>query len=486
MTVSTAARIRAENDRPLDPLGSFVLYWMTSARRTRFNFALQRAVELANELQKPLLVLEALRVDHPYASDRLHTFVVQGMRDNARAIARSRASYYPYVEPAAGHGRGLLRELSAHAAVVVTDWFPAFFLPHMIAAAAAQCRTRLESVDSNGLMPVAEHGRAFPTARGYRGFVQRSLREHLAAWPVETPLAKLGHGPIQIPAKTLERWPPANVEDQLSRLVASLPIDHSVVPANAPGGSAAGTRSLETFLTGKLHRYADEGNDPDADCTSRLSPYLHFGHISAHEIFSAVMTRERWTTRKIAGRPAGARTGWWNVTAGAEHFLEQLVVWRELAFNGCTWGADLRSYDALPNWARTTLDAHLEDPRPRLYSLEELEAAATNDLVWNAAQNELRQTGWCHGYMRMVWGKKMLEWCEHPRVALGWMEWLMDRYSLDGRDPVSYLNYAWVLGRYDRPWFERPIFGTVRYMTTASARRKLKMEGYLGKYGGGG
>ena len=478
-------RVRGENDRPVNAAGAYVLYWMTASRRTRFNFALQRAVQLSVELCKPLLVFEALRIDYPYASDRLHAFVLDGMRDNARRFVASKAAYYPYVEPSPAASRGLLRALSTNAVIVVTDRFPGFFLPAMVRAAAAQCTVRLESVDSSGLIPVAAQGRAFPTARGYRAFVQQNLREHLRAFPLEDPLTLLKCRRTPIPRPVLHRWPPFDaIGHSRSQVLASLPIDHSVPVVDQEGGSSAARRQLKTFIARKLDRYDSEGNDPDADCTSRLSAYLHFGHISAHEIFSEVMSHEGWTTRKLGTGRSGVRDGWWNVTGGAEHFLEQLVVWRELAFNGAQWSENVGSYESLPGWARTTLESHLHDPRPQLYSLDQLDAAQTADPVWNAAQNELRETGWCHGYMRMVWGKKMLEWGEHPRQALARMETLMNRYSLDGRDPVSYLNYAWVLGRYDRPWFERPIFGTVRCMTTASARRKLKMKKYLARFAG--
>ena len=476
-------RFRPQNDRPVDPAGEYVLYWMIASRRTRFNFGLQRAIALANELRKPLLVLEALRAGYPHASDRLHSFVVDGMRDNARAC-RGRVAYFPYIEPSAGAGRGLVAALSRRACVVVTDWFPAFFLPRMVAAAAARCAVRLEAVDSFGLIPVSAHGRAFPTARGYRAFVQRNLREHLAAFPAEDPLEALERRRLAVPADVRERWPAADLRRSTAQIVASLPIDHSVPATAFTGGATAARAALDGFLAHKLPGYAELGNHPDADATSRLSPYLHFGHISAHEIFSGVMTHERWTTRKLGRGASGVREGWWNVSASAQHFLDQIVVWRELAANGCAWTERFGAFDTLPAWARATLNAHRADPRPILYTRPQLDAGATHDQVWNAAQRELRETGWFHGYMRMVWGKKILEWSEQPEDALDHMAALMDRYSLDGRDPVSSLNYAWVLGGYDRPWFERPIFGTVRYMTTDSARRKLKMKVYLARFGG--
>ena len=249
------------------------------------------------------------------------------------------------------------------------------------------------------------------------------------------------------------------------------------------GGSDAAAGTLSRFLDAGLPHYADHHNHPDANCTSRLSPYLHFGHISVHQVFAALMTRERWTTRRLAKRGGGAREGWWGVSASAEAFLDQLVVWRELAYNGCEWTPGFSRYASVPDWAKHTLAAHASDRRPHRYGFATLDAAATHDEVWNAAQRQLKAEGWFHGYLRMLWGKKILEWSPGPEAALDRMARLMDRYSLDGRDPNSYAGYTWVLGRYDRPWPERPIFGTVRTMTSASARRKLRMKEFLLKYG---
>jgi deoxyribodipyrimidine photo-lyase len=459
---------------------------MIAARRTRWNFGLQHATDLAVSLQRPLIVLEALRCDYPWASDRMHRFILDGMGANAAECA-GRVSYYPYVEPERGHGRGLLRALSGRACAIVTDLYPAFFFPAMLAAAAAQVTVRLDAVDSNGLVPIAEHGRAFPTARGYRSFVQRVLREHLRQLPLENPLAVAQGAPMlaEVPADVLARWPKAHAAllDGDGTALAGLPIDHSVDALPTRGGSTSGTGALRAFVDRRLDRYADDHNHPDLDATSRLSPYLHFGHLSAHEVFSAIVSHERWTTRKLPARGGGAREGWWGVSSSAEHFLDQLVVWRELAFNGNAWTPDFARYETLPAWSRRTLESHLDDPRPHLYTLEQLESAGTHDDVWNAAQRQMVLDGWCHGYARMLWGKKILEWCAEPADALARMEHLMNRYSLDGRDAVSYASFGWVLGRYDRPWFERPIFGTVRYMTSGSALKKLKIKEWLKAYG---
>lgn len=435
---------------------------------------------LAGELRRPLVVLEALRSDYPWACDRFHSFIIDGMRANARAFEGTGVRYFPYVEPAPGAGRGLVAALAQKACAVVTDWYPAFFLPRMHAAAAAQVDVRLEAIDSNTMIPAADHGRAFPTARGYRAFVQRELRAHLAQFPLEHPAADCTIPAPTLPRTVTRRWAPTDLDGVE---LASLPIDHDVPAVATRGGHDAAGTALRRFVSSRLASYAEDHNHPDADATSHLSPYLHFGHLSPHEIFSAVMTHERWTTRRLSPRGGGAREGWWNVSPSAESFLDQLVVWRELAFNGSAWTPGFERYDTLPAWARATLEAHLDDPRPHLYDLATLDAARTDDEVWNAAQRQLVTTGWFHGYMRMLWGKKILEWCADPAAALAHMEQLMNRYSLDGRDPVSYASFGWVLGRYDRPWPEHAVFGTVRCMTSQSAKRKLRMREYLRTYG---
>ena len=478
------SRLRFLNSAPINPAGEFVLYWMVAARRLRWNFGLQRAVDLAREFNRPLLILEALRCDYPYASERLHQFVLDGMADNQRDAAGSRALYYPYVEPRKGAGRGLIESLARRACAVVTDWYPAFFIPRMLAAAARKVRVRMEAVDGNGLIPLAEHGRAFTAARFYRAFAQRVLRDQIVNPPDENPLRRLPRGLRlkQIPADVVRRWPAAG-STLLAGDLAGLPIDRAIRRVGVRGGPRNAEAHLRRFVDTHLEEYAENRNHPDEDCTSRLSPFLHFGHISAHEIFSSIMTHERWTTRKLAQRGGGAREGWWGVSRSAEAFLDQLVVWRELSFNGCEYIEDYTSYDSLPQWSRKTLQRHARDRRPNVYSLDQLESASTSDEIWNAAQRQMVAEGWFHGYLRMLWGKKILEWSRQPSQALDTMRTLMDRYSLDGRDPNLYASYAWVMGRYDRPWPERPIFGTVRYMTSQNTRRKLKMKRFLEQYG---
>jgi deoxyribodipyrimidine photo-lyase len=458
---------------------------MIATRRPAFNFALDRAHAWARELELPLVILESLRIDYPYASDRFHRFIIDGMASNAASFSRSPVLYYPYVEPKPGAGRGLIDRLAADAAVVVTDDYPCFFLPQAVAATAARLPVAMEAVDSNGLLPLAAADRAFAAAAHYRRYMQKGLREALMLCPAERPFLRSRLPTIPaLPLAVARRWPPASPSllGGDPKALARLPIDHTVPAVPMRGGAAAARKVLQRFISQRLESYHLAHNHPDMRGTSRLSPYLHFGHISTHEIFDAVMRRERWSVGKLPARANGSRDGWWGVSAGAEAYLDQLLVWRELAYNTTSKRPDdYDDYDSLPAWALKTLADHEDDPRPFLYSRDQFESAATHDRLWNAAQREMRRDGWFHNYMRMLWGKKILEWSATPREALATMIHIMNKWSLDGRDPNSYAGYFWTLGRYDRPWPERAIYGKVRSMSSENTARKVRVRDYLAK-----
>jgi deoxyribodipyrimidine photo-lyase len=509
-------RLRVANQRPWNPEGRYVLYWMTSARRPGWSFALERAAAWARVVGRPLLVLEGVRAGYRWAADRHHRSILDGMAVNAAAFALTQARYYPYVEPHPGDGRGLLATLGAGAVVVVGDDYPAFFLPRMLEAAARQLAVRLELVDGNGLLPMAVAEAAAPTAYAFRRLLQRELPHHLGVLPLADPLAAeagglpgwpagdgldprqaqeasavrhLGGDPgwiALLPPGFVDRWPPASpalLAGEAAAL-ASLPIDHAVGPVSERGGAVAGGAALARFLAERLELYAEQRNQPEVAATSELSAYLHYGHVSVHEIFAALARREGWTPLHLADRGNGSRAGWWGMSAPAESFLDELVTWRELAFNTCARMPDYDGWTSLPGWARRTLEEHAGDARPNLYSLAELDAAATHDPLWNAAQRQLRREGRIHNYLRMLWGKKILQWSPSPQEALLRLIELNNRYSIDGRDPNSYAGISWCLGRYDRPWAPlRPIFGCIRYMSSENTARKVSVRGYLARYG---
>lgn len=485
MAAVPEVRIRVANDRPERHAGRHVLYWMTAARRRRANFGLQRAVERARALRRPLLVLEALRCGYRWASDRLHAFVLQGMADNAADFAAAGVAYVPYVEPEPGAGRGLLAALAADACVVVADDYPCFFLPRMVAAAARELPVRLEAVDGNGLLPLAVGDKVFGRAFDFRRFLQQALPAHLAEFPAGDPLRGYDLGLAETQAKVLRRWPAADAGllAAAPAALAALPIDHEVGVAPMRGGAVAGGAALRTFLEDRLDRYGAERSDPDADAASGLSPYLHFGHLSVHQVFAALAQREQWRRERIRPTRSGKR-GWYGMSDSAEAFLDELVTWRELGFNYTVQRDDYEQFESLPPWALATLAAHAGDPREHVYTLDQFAAAATHDPVWNAAQRQLRASGVLQNYLRMLWGKKVLEWSATPASAMATLIELNNRYALDGRDPNSYTGISWVFGRYDRPWAPaRPVYGVLRYMSSANTVKKLRMKRYLAQWG---
>lgn len=482
-------RVRGANDRPVRSDGRWVLYWMTAYRRVTSNFALERAVEAARSLGKPLVILEAVGADYPWASERFHRFLIAGIADNARALAGQPVTYFPYVEPVSEAGRGLVDALGAEACLIITDDYPCGFLPRILGSVAGRAPVRMEAVDSNGLLPMRAAPTCFSTAHAFRRYLQGELRQALGAWPGPIDFAELPRL-AALPKTIVARWPATSLEviDRPEALLASLPIDHAIRPVVMPGGSRAARAALARFVREALPRYADDHSQPSIAGTSRLSPYLHFGHVSTHEVFAAVMTAEEWTSRKLpaaGAAPSGARKGWWGVGPGAEGFLDQLLTWRELGFNMCaTRPDDYDDYRSLPAWALATLAKHAGDQRPHLYSLEQLERADTHDPIWNAAQRQLVRDGWMHSYLRMLWGKKILEWSPDAEAALHAMVVVMSRYALDARDPNSCTGHFWTMGRYDRAWGpERPIFGTVRYLSSENAAKKLRLGPFLAEYG---
>jgi deoxyribodipyrimidine photo-lyase len=480
-------RIGKANSSPVNPDGDYVLYWMTSYRRVSWNYSLDRAVCRAKELDKPLVILEALRCGYEWASDRIHRFILDGMADNARNLEKKKCIYYPFVETSPDSGKGLLEALGKRACLVVTDHFPAFFLPRMVASASEKLPVLLERVDSNGLLPIRLTDKAFPSAYSFRRFLQKNLPSHLLEHPSPDPLKTLTVPRLpSLPEHIMKRWPPASpslLAGNTEKLRA-LPVDHAVTTVHELGGSTPARKIAKHFIDHKLNHYLENRNHPDIQGTSNLAPYLHFGHMSAHEIFYWVAAKENWLPGKLDEDSRGGRSGWWGMGAPSEAFLDQLITWRELGFNMCLNRTDYDQYQSLPDWAKKTLKVHEMDERSYLYDIETLEKAETHDPLWNAAQRQLLTDGRIHNYLRMLWGKKILEWSATPGAALTTMIQLNNKYALDGRDPNSYSGIFWVLGRYDRAWGpERPVFGKIRYMSSKNTLKKVRVKEYIKRYG---
>ncbi|MFO0918184.1 MAG: deoxyribodipyrimidine photolyase [Planctomycetaceae bacterium] len=480
-------RIRRCNHRAARGDADYVLYWMTAYRRLSANYALQRAIDWCEHLGKPLLIFEPIGCRARWNNDRIHAFVLGGMRDQQAECVAQQLAYVPYVEPVPGTGAEVIRRLCAQAAVVVTDDFPCHIIPRMIEALSGQVEVLVEAIDGNGIWPMRGTEQVFPSAYAFRRFLQSHLK--FEEWPQENPFAKR-----KLPRLADERLErsrtkfaaPAN--DKLltgsPAALAELPIDHAVAPAEFSGGAKAANQTLSRFLDQRLDRYAEQRNDVDDEAASGLSPYLHFGQIGVHQIVRALMQREAWTPEMLGESRRGAKAGWWGMSPGSEAFLDELVTWRELGFNFCSHRADYDQYSSLPDWAKKTLEKHQTDARPVKYVAERLEAAETHDELWNAAQRQLVRDGRMHNYLRMLWGKKVLEWSDSPEEAVEILIDLNNKYAVDGRDPNSYSGIFWVFGRYDRPWGpERPIFGTIRYMSSQNTARKLSVKEYLRRYG---
>ncbi len=472
-----AIRVRQVNDAPIRPERGYVLYWMTSARRLRWNHALDRALAHARAMSRPLLVFEPLRAAYPWASERLSAFVIDGMVDNAARAEAAGLTYLPYVERAEGEGRGLLAALASDAAIVVTDEFPTYFLPAMLASAAGSVDVRMEAVDSNGVVPLAQPGRTFTMAQHFRRHVHKTALDAFSARPCAEPLGAGVGARAVVPPDVARRW--SFVLPEVSGLGLGGPRR-----VGARGGAVAAQAKLAAFLAGPLARYAEDRNEPEVVASTGLSPALHFGHLSAHEVVAAVMDREGWSVARVCPEKLASREGFWGLSAPAEAFVDEIVTWRELAYNDAWERPEAhRRYDGLPSFALQTLDKHRADRRPVVYDIATLDAARTHDPLWNAAQRQLVREGVIHNYLRMLWGKKVLEWSTSPEVAFDVLVELNNRYALDGRNPNSWSGIAWCFGRFDRAWGpERPIFGTVRYMSSDNTARKIDVKGYLRRY----
>ena len=478
-------RITYLNDEKPNTDGQYVLYWMIAFRRVNYNFSLQRAIEWANKLSKPLLIFEPMTIDYPMASIRFHKFVIEGMQDIQRQTDKSKAFYFPYIEEKKGVADNLLIELAHSAAVVITDDYPTYFVPQMTADAKGSIQTTYELVDSNGLLPMRIADKEYVRAHDFRRFMHKNIEDFLVEVPEKNPLDYLNINfeenliePI-LKKYELVDFNKISVYDFLN----NLNVDKSVEVSDVTGGYNAAKTRLDFFAKNGFNDYSKLRSHPSKDASSQLSPYFHFGHISTYEVFEKIISSEGWSVENIDPNFVGRREGWWGGSSNLESFFDELITWRELGYHTCVKRANFDQYQSLPEWAIKTLDQHTNDKREYVYDLSELTNANTHDEIWNAAQNQLRIEGRIHNYLRMLWGKKILEWTPNPQIALSYLIDLNDRFALDGRDPNSYSGVFWILGRYDRAWGpERPIYGKIRYMTSKSTATKFNLKPYLEKW----
>lgn len=459
MPLLSDPRTRHLNTAPINPKARYVLYWMQIYKRSSHNFALNKAIDLANELQLPLVVYEGLKYSYPWASDRLHTFILEGVAEKRPAFERMGIRYIFFLENDKSSPKKVFKNLAKDAAIVVVEDYPCFIIPLHNAAVAA-LEIPVIAVDANGMVPMSLLPKEEFAARTIRPKIHRLMPQ--LSTEIITPK-------LIVSAKHLEL---DCVETEVTTalipaLVAACTIDHSVKPSEIyHGGEANAKKRLQHFVAEILPNYDTLRNKSEVDGSSRLSAWLHFGFISAQEIFQAVVEAHAPQVAKDA-------------------YLEELVIRRELSFNFTLHNAQYFSLDSLPDWAKKTMALHDRDERPKRYTAEQIELGETADILWNAAQHELLKTGALHNYMRMLWGKRIMEWLPSYEEAFELMVHLNNKYALDGRDPNSYAGILWCFGKHDRAWGpERPVYGTLRYLSSARWWAKVGAKEYIRQYSG--
>lgn len=479
-------RVFKRNDHDPDPDGDFVVYWMQSDHRFKYCYALEYAVEWANRLGKPLVIFEELKCDYPWASDRIHTFYLQGMDENAEIAKEKKANYVPVVERNPGQSEKFWKKFFKKACCIITDEFPVYFIRDRNASLGNQFNFMVATVDSNGIIPLGLTDKAPYNAYFFRKIMQRNFVECYTAPPRENPLTQLENKSIISLTKRREEIRQTSLERMKNpqNFIGNLSIRHDVTPVKLKGTRKFALSKLGSFIQYGLSKYDDKRNDPDENATSGMSPWLHFGKVSEYEIVKAVLKHQpkNWDLDNITFN-GGSTGGFFNGDTNVDSFLDEVITWREVGFHFAHHEPNYNQFETLPDWARKTLTKHKGDAREWNYSLEEFAQSKTHDQIWNAAQTQLREEGIMHNYLRMLWGKKVIEWTPDPKTALEYLIELNNLYAIDGRDPNSYSGIFWCFGRFDRAWQERKIFGKIRYMTSDSTRRKVKLKSYLEKYG---
>ncbi len=447
-------RIQKLNDAPEQPERQYVLYWSQMNRRVDSNHALLYAVEIANKLGLPVLFYEGLTCTYEFANDRLHTFILQGVPETAKRLKKAGIGYVFYLRKTRKSANDVFYQLAKSAAAVVTDDYPTFIARQHNRSVPAKLDVAYYVVDSSCVVPMS-----VVPVRQYGAYTIRPK--------INKVLGKYLQPADELRVKQHFKGPMSDVHVEvtnknIAELVAGCEIDHSVPAVEGrPGGRLAAEERLQHFLTENLKGYALGRNEPSKHATSGLSPYLHFGQISSLEV--ALAASHYAQQHKLI----------------AAEFLEELIVRRELAFNYTRFVEDPGDLRNLPEWCQLNMKKHAHDKRDPHYTAKQLENGETYDELWNATQREMMLRGTIHGYYRMYWGKKIIEWSGGYQEAANTMIRLHGRYALDGRDPATYTNILWCFGLHDRPWPERPVFGKMRFMSLEGMKRKTNTRAYI-------
>ena len=421
---------------------------MQASQRTKYNHALEYSIELSNKYEKPLIVFFGLTDYYPEANLRHYHFMIQGLQDVKKSLDNLGIQFViQKISPEIG-----ITNLSKDSCITIVDrgYLKIQKLWRKIVAENIKCP--LIQIESDVVVPVEK-------ASEKEEFAARTIR------PKITKKINDNIQPVNLKKPQIDTFknifPSIDITD-IKKVLSKMKLDKTVLPVDTyMGGEHNADILLKDFLKNKIDKYPEYKNDPNKNFTSNLSPYLHFGQISPVQIALEV--------KKIN-------------SPGNEAFLEELIVRRELSINFIYYNENYDSYQGIPEWAKKILKKHEKDKRNYNYSLDQFENAETHDPYWNAAQKEMIKIGKMHGYMRMYWGKKIIEWIKNPEEAYKIALYLNNKYELDGRDPNGFTGVAWCFGKHDRPWAERPIFGNVRYMNSNGLKRKFDIDQYAKKY----
>lgn len=431
--------------------GDYVLYWMQSSQRAEFNHSLEYAVQKSNELSKRLLVAFALNTDYPESNLRHHRFMLEGLKETSDSLSRRRIKMV--VLP--GNPVRVIQKLNRNASILICDKCYLKQDRKWQSQVVKQSDCLAICVESNIVVPVE-------VASGKTEYAARTIRpkikKHLDSYLVDLRTTPINKDSTNLGVKSLPL-------DNIDKLIRKLNLHDNLKPVSKyfQGGTKQAKIRFKAFLKNKLKQYDRNRNQPHLDYVSHLSPYLHFGQISPVYLILR-LNSERSIPHKEK-----------------EAFIEEIIIRRELSINFTYYTKDYDSFQCLPEWSKETLLDHKTDHRNYIYTRKQMENSQTHDRYWNAAMNEMKASGYMHNYMRMYWGKKILEWCNTPEYSYRTALYLNNKYFLDGRDPNSYANVGWIFGLHDRAWKERPIFGKVRYMSYSGLERKFDVEEYIRK-----
>ncbi|TGK00778.1 deoxyribodipyrimidine photolyase [Leptospira semungkisensis] len=479
-------RVREGNKKPVLEEGEYILYWIRANRRLAWNHCLDYSIHLSQKFKKPLIILESIMMDFEWSSPRLHTFLLEGLCDTIEEAEKSGFAFWPFVETPDKRLKDHIPSILERAALVVTDDFPCFFLPEHAEKLAEDLKCKLLLVDSNSITPLASYEQTFYYSRVIRPRLHDRFAESYVLHSDPKPKSKGLPDPRNISKPDfLFSGRKEEIPEYIQKMKCKYP---DVLPfPGRIGGRKEGLRLLKQFVKTSLSHYSKERSEPrppDTMKASSLSPYLHFGMISVEEIVTAVLDSDpkvEWSPDFLNHSYRGKNEGFFHPDPNVNSFLDELLTWRELGYllfyRSPSFRKDL---SILPDWAKQSLLLHSSDKREYLYTKEELENANTHDPIWNAAQKELVLTGSMQNYLRMLWGKKVIEWTSSPEEAFAILEDLNHKYAYDGRDPNSYTGILWCFGAFDRPWFpERAVLGNIRYMSSESTAKKFKLKPYL-------